>query len=332
MGQEGLKSYQFRKEREESWRALERIVEKVEERGIGVLSARDLARLPVLYRTAVSSLSVARSVSLDQNVLEYLESLAARAYLCVYRPKRSLSTALGMFFGHRFPALVWEVRYFVLFALGLIAAGVACGLLLTLDEPDRFYAFVSDEMAQGRCPTTPSDKLRAVLFQGGDTAGSSLASFAAFLFSHNARVGIASFALGFLGGIPSMMLLFYNGLVLGAVGAVYHRAGLTVEFWAWIAGHGVTELLAVALCGGAGFALARAIIFPGRCGRLHEIADTGRRMASVVLGAIAMFLCAAILEGFFRQIVAETTVRYAMGAATAVFWLGYFAGPWRRTQ
>ena len=63
-----LKSAQFRREREVAWRELEQLIELAESEGIEKLTQRDLHRLPTLYRGIVSSLSVARAISLDRNL------------------------------------------------------------------------------------------------------------------------------------------------------------------------------------------------------------------------------------------------------------------------
>jgi len=84
MSNDHLKSYAFRRERERTWRELEVLVAKTESGGVRSLTPNEVMRLPGLYRASLSSLSVARSISLDRNVLEYLEALAARAYFCVY--------------------------------------------------------------------------------------------------------------------------------------------------------------------------------------------------------------------------------------------------------
>ena len=82
-----LKSSEFRKGREEGWRELEDLVRRVERRGVRSLSLDELQQLPILYRAALSSLSVARTIALDRNLLLYLENLALRAYLVVYGPR-----------------------------------------------------------------------------------------------------------------------------------------------------------------------------------------------------------------------------------------------------
>ena len=89
-----LKSSQFRRDRRAGWQELETLVERAERDGIESLDAADLHRLPILYRNALSSLSVARAISLDRNLLEYLENLCARAYLSVYVLRRDLGHLL----------------------------------------------------------------------------------------------------------------------------------------------------------------------------------------------------------------------------------------------
>ena len=74
-----LKSVEFRRERQPAWRELEEILDLVDKKGLKALSEEQLYRLPTLYRGAVSSLSVARAISLDRALIGYLDNLAARA-------------------------------------------------------------------------------------------------------------------------------------------------------------------------------------------------------------------------------------------------------------
>jgi uncharacterized membrane protein SpoIIM required for sporulation len=318
-----LKSAAFRAEREATWRELEGLVSAVERRGVRGLSAPEMARLPILYRASLSSLSVARAISLDRNVLDYLESLCARAYLGVYGSRRHLREALSDFFGKRFPEAVRSHRWQVALAFGLMAIGAVTGFALTLQDPERFYAFVDPAMAQGRGPTSSTESLREVLYAKKGMA-EMLTTFAMFLFGHNARIGLFAFAVGFAGAVPAALLLFANGLVLGAFGALYHSHGLSVELWAWILPHGVTELTAVALCGAGGIALGQALVFPGRDERLAHLATRGRDAGVMVVGAVALFFVAGLVEGVFRQLVHAVPVRYSVAAAFAALWAAYF--------
>lgn len=320
-----LRSSDFRRERERQWLQLERLVGQVERKGLKSLTASEIHRLPGLYRAAVSSLSVARSISLDRNMLDYLESLVARAYFCVYGVKPRTASTVRRFFAERWPELVRRLCAGILLAVLLMGSGLLVGY--SLYDPESYHAIVPEAMSQGRTPTTSSEKLREVLYGGREQAGQELGVFATFLFTHNAKIGLLCFALGFALGLPTILLLFYNGLVLGAMAGLYASRGMGLEFWAWVLPHGVTELLAVCLCGGAGLAVALAVLRPGRYGRMHAVATTGRRAALVVLGAILMFLLAGLIEGVFRQLVHHVPSRLGLAGATSLLWMAYFMLP-----
>jgi uncharacterized membrane protein SpoIIM required for sporulation len=132
------------------------------------------------------------------------------------------------------------------------------------------------------------------------------------------------FALGFALGLPTVILLVQNGLMLGAFYALYVSRGLGLELGGWLFIHGVTELLAIVLCGAAGLALGGAVAFPGAHSRLANLAATGRLAARVVIGAVGLLLVAGLLEGLGRQLITDTSLRYAIAATTAVAWCLYF--------
>jgi uncharacterized membrane protein SpoIIM required for sporulation len=321
---------EFRREREAAWRELEALVVRVEKGGFTALGADELMRLPLLYRTALSSLSVARAISLDRNVVAYLESLCVRALPCVYGPKRSFREAVGGFVTSRFPQTVRAMRGPIAVAAICLVLGAVTGYVLTAAEPELFSAFVDPMYASGREPGASREVLRSALYGGGDEAASGLSAFSAFLFTHNAQIGILAFALGFLLGLPVFVLMFLNGGTMGAFAALYGSEGLGTELWAWLLPHGVTELTAVVLCGAAGLALARGVLFPGERTRLDALAAEGRQAGVLVVGAVAMFLIAGLIEGIFRQRVQDVGVRYGVAAVFAALWTLYFTRAGRR--
>jgi len=319
-----LKSYEFRREREASWQELEHLLSRADSGGIQSLSPAELFRLPNLYRATISSLSVARSITLDRNVLMYLESLAARAYFFVYGARGSFGVGVMRFFGRQFPQAVREAGYNIVAAGFVMGLGVAVGCLLTLANTDWFYTFVSEGMAGGRTPTATTEFLRDALYDDGGGAIESLYLFATYLFTHNAQIGMLAFALGFALGVPVILLMFYNGLMIGAFVALYATRGLAFDLGGWLTIHGTTELLAVILCGGAGLSLGSAFAFPGRYSRLDSLARRGRKAGMIAIGAVAMLLVAGLLEGFGRQLVQDPALRYLVGGAMLLLWLTYF--------
>jgi uncharacterized membrane protein SpoIIM required for sporulation len=319
-----LKSFHFRREREATWRALEEVVDRAEKRGVQALSSAELVRLPSLYAATLSSLSVARSISLDRNVVEYLESLAGRAYFLVYGARTNFWEAMAEFFAWRLPAAVRRLKLPFAIALTAFLAGVAAGYILTAANADWFYSFVDEDLAGGRTPTASTEFLRDGLFDEDTGDASALSFFATYLFTHNAKIGMLCFALGFAVGLPTVILLVQNGLMLGAFYALYVSRGLGLELGGWLFIHGVTELLAIVLCGAAGLALGGAVAFPGAHSRLANLAATGRLAARVVIGAVGLLLVAGLLEGLGRQLITDTSLRYAIAATTAVAWCLYF--------
>jgi len=317
-----LKSTQFREERQARWVELELLIDRAEVKGLHGLDDDDLRTLPALYRSLISSLSVARSISLDRGLLIYLEALSARAYVIVYAARRGLWAMAWDFIAREYPREVRRHWRELAVAVGLLALGVACGFAMTMDAPERYYTFVSDGMAGGRTPTSTCEELAAPLF---DTAPAvELAPFASYLFSHNAGIGIMAFGLGFAAGVPTALLIFTNGLTLGAFVAIYQACDLQVSLWLWLLPHGVTELLAVCLCGAAGLAVGKSLLLPGRYRRRDAVGLSGRRAAKVVLGTVGLFFIAGLIEGFFRQLVANELSRLLMVASTTLLWVVYF--------
>ena len=319
-----LRSARFRAEREAAWRKLEALVGRTERRGIRALGGAELAELSTLYRATVSSLSVARAISLDRNLLEYLEGLCQRAYFVVYGTRRHIREMLRTFLLYDFPQCVRSLRWHVLLAGLVMVAGVIVGWSLVAQDPDRYFAFVNADLAGERVPGADAETLRRGLYDDGSSSGESLSAFSAYLWQHNAQVGILSFAVGILAGLPVFLLMAFNGLMLGAISWLFHSQGLGWDWWGWVLPHGVTELLAIVLCGGAGFALAQGLLFPGARRRLDSLALRGRQAGTVVLGAILMLLVAGLIEGIFRQRVTDIAVRYAVIVATTLFWIAYF--------
>lgn len=325
-----LRSYEFRKEREASWRRLESLVAQVERRGLGSLTGEQLTELPQLYRSAVSALSVARSISLDRNLLDYLENLCARAYLCVYGSRRHARDVIVEFFVRKVPRTVRTFRWHLFTATLFLVVGVAAGYLVTRASPETFHAFVPAGLAGERGPEASREELVESLYGGDEFASGELGQFSGQLFSHNATIGILYFALGFAAGIPVFLYMVYNGMILGAFLAVYRVHGLEVDLLGWLLIHGVTELLAILICAAGGLALAHALVFPGRYTRLENLARTGRQAGTLVLMGVLMLLLAGFIEGIARQRVTDTGVRFTVAAVTAGVWFAYFVFGGRR--
>ena len=325
-----LKSTRFREEREAGWKRLEGLLAKVEKGSAAQLSDEDLLAIPVLYRAALSSLSVARTISLDRSLLDYLESLCARAYFVVYGVRGTIWSSLGRFFLDDWPAAARALWKETALAGLLMLLGTVVGYGLVATQPDWFDSFVAPGLAGGRDPSASAAALRATLYSH-QTQG--LSAFAAFLFTHNAGVCLVTFALGFAFGLPTAFMVLSNGCMMGAFLALFAAKGLGYQAGGWLAIHGVTEIGAVILASAAGFHIGWATAFPGEQSRLDAAAAAGRRAGALMGGVLVMLLCAGMLEGLGRQLIQDDVMRYAIAGATLILWPSYlylFRGP--RTQ
>ena len=321
-----LKSSQFRLAREASWRDLETLITKAEKRGPRSLGPDELERLPLLYRTLLSSLSVARSIALDRNLLNYLEALAVRSFLVVYGPRVRQLPGIIDFLTQGLPKAVRHVGWHILLASLATLGGVLAGFLLVHGDESWFAALVPGDLAGERGPDSTAAELRSEeLFAPYPGVIQAFALFANFLFDHNTLVGILIFSLGVAGGVPTILLLIYQGATLGAFIALHADRGLFWESMGWLSIHGVTEIGAIIVFGAGGLLIAEKMLFPGRKSRMENLATEGRFAAQIAIGGVLMLFVAAILEGGFRQLVQSTDWRLTIGAVSGLLWLSYFS-------
>ncbi|UAB78132.1 stage II sporulation protein M [Erythrobacter sp. SCSIO 43205] len=317
-----LRSDRFRLEREGDWQRLEDIVKRMEKGGLRRISDDELLALPTLYRTAASSLSVARETSLDAATLRYLEALVQRAWFQVYGPRKGFFAWFKEFILGGWSRAVREIWLDVCIALFVMVAGTLVGWLLVSQNSEWYYRLVPGGFADTRVPGASREVLMDTL--GTEDSADRLSIFAASLFSNNAGVAILAFALGFAFGIPSLLLLVHNMALLGAMMWLFVGADLGVEFTAWLSVHGTTELFAILLAGAAGLHIGRSMAFPGDKSVLEAASASGRRGAVVMAGVVFMMVIAGLLEAFPRQLVGSVEGRFTIGGAFLVFWLTYF--------
>lgn len=311
----------YRDARGLDWARLEGMLDQIERGKASSLSSEELFELPVLYRSTLSSLSVARETSLDADLVAYLESLSTRAYFILYGVHAPFLKRVARFFAHDWPAAVRALWRETIVAALMLAISAVAGYLLVRGDPSWFYAIVSDDYAAGRDPGASVQYLRGTLYGGADGP---LGIFATGIFTNNASVAIKCFAFGFAFGVPTILLLLDTGCMTGAFLAVFGSKGLGPQFASWLAIHGTTELFAIALAGAGGIRIGLAVAFPGRRSRFASAIAAGRTSAIAMLGVVIMLAIAGVLEGVGRQIIDSDTIRIAIGAGALLGWLVYF--------
>lgn len=325
MSSASLKSHKFRLDREDSWKQLEQLLGKLENRSIRALNDAEMIALPALYRATLSSLSVARATSLDQDVIAYLESLSTRAYFAVYGNQTRMSTRINHFFKVGWPQAVQKLSHETIASALIMFLGALLAYVMVRTNMDWYFSFIPETMMDTRTPASTVAELRDTLYHDGTTSG--LTEFASSLFSHNAGIAIFAFALGFAFAIPSVALILFNGCTLGAFVALFIDKGLGFEVGGWLIIHGATEIFAIILAGAAGMKIGWTVAFPGKQSRMEAVARAGSDAAAVLGGVVVMLFLAGLLEGFGRQLITNDFVRYGIGFSTLTLWLVYFYLP-----
>jgi uncharacterized membrane protein SpoIIM required for sporulation len=315
----------------QDWDELERLVGKAR-RWTRSLSAAERERLDELYRRTTIHLARATTRTDDEQLVNYLNSLTAAAHSIIYLPPReSVVHKAGMFVWEGFARTIarhWKEH---LTSAILVIGGAIIGYAAAASDPILAHALWPslDERQPGSTP----DQLLTHLRYGRDESGGQKFFFASFLLQHNLKVGILAMATGVLAAIPTVVLMIFNGMLLGVFAAIHHEAGIRAEMWAWILPHGVTELSAIILCGGVGLMLGKAVLQPGELSRNESLVRAGREAARVCVGVAGMLVLAALIESYVRQSHWSTAARLAFATATALFWAAYVAhGFYRERQ
>lgn len=303
------------------WDQLEALIQRYR-KARRSMSPEDLRQLDTLYRQTTIHLSQVSTRSSDRRLEDYLNGLVSAAHGLIYLPpRRSMWLGFVMFLREGFSRAIVRGWKFHAISFALVMFGSLLAYFASMQDPEAAYAL----LPQGdvRQPGTSKEQLLQVLRSGRDTSGGGKFFFASFLFSHNLKVGILALGLGILAAIPTVLLMVFNGMILGSFTAIHHQAGITTEFWAWILPHGVTEIGAIVLCGGCGLMLGKAVVSPGIVSRSESLRRAGIESGIICLGVALMLVAAAIIESYLRQSHLSSAARLSFAAATAAFWIVY---------
>lgn len=144
------------------------------------------------------------------------------------------------------------------------------------------------------------------------------AAFSAELITHNIEVSLLAAGLGVTFGIGTALLLFENGLLLGAVAVRYTQQGFGLFVTAWLLPHGAFEIPSILIAGQAGFYLARLLL---RRREDRNMRQSIREWLLLVAGLALMLVWAGLMEAFFSQHHAPVLpyrFKVAVGAAELV--------------
>ncbi|MBL7645187.1 MAG: stage II sporulation protein M [Candidatus Hydrogenedentes bacterium] len=281
------------------WDELDHQLTILEERSGNPLSLEQVKRFNYLYQRTASDLARISTFSAEPTTRRHLENLVARAYAEVHEVRRSSGRIqAGEWVMKTFPQTFRRhIRAFQL-TLFVTLLGAAFGaLVVATDSPAKRVILPFDHLMG-----SPSDRVAREEAVTEDRMAGSRSVFSAQLMQNNIRVSIMALALGMTFGLGTFLVLFYNGVILGAVVFDYMADGQTVFLLGWLLPHGSIELPAIFLAGQAGLVLAHALIGFGDHHVLSaRLRAVGPDLVTLITGVAIMLVWAGIVESFFSQ-------------------------------
>jgi uncharacterized membrane protein SpoIIM required for sporulation len=293
---------------QEYWQELENILRRLEIQKDWKMDLAELRRFHYLYERASSDLAKISTFAAEKEIRRYLETLVARAYGEIHeaRQRPHQFSPLRWFF-KSFPQTFRKYsRAFAFSCLLTFAGSVFGALAISFDSEAK-----SILMPFSHLQMNPSERVRLEEENKTDRMEGQKASFSTFLMTHNTKVSLLTLAMGMTYGIGVVVLLFYNGVILGSVCMDYILAGQTKFLVGWLLPHGAIEIPAILIAGQAGFLVAKTLIGSGTRStvraRFREISSD---LVTLAGGFASLLIWAGIVEAFLSQ-YHEPVIPYA---------------------
>lgn len=317
---------QFVKQHRDSWKQLEGYITTLH-KGKRHITGKDIDQFHQLYQKSAHHLSYCQTYFPDEDVTNYLNGLVGKSHNLLYKDQVSSMKQIRYFFSTKFIGLLLEQWKFILIAMLLFMFGGVASFISVLNDPLHLYGVLPADVAQSVNP----DQLGA----NHDSIDGALMSTE--IMTNNIQVAFLAFASGITFGILTVYLMVYNGIMIGALAALFWHYDKTYEFWAYIVPHGVIELTAIFIAGGAGLLMGYKLFVPGKYSRAYQLKQQAKRSVQLLLGTIPLFIIAGIIEGFITPSTLSLETKYIVAFLTVIglilyIWIGHMLLRKRKTK
>ena len=322
VGRTTLAAERFVTRKRDAWEAFRTLAARAERFGLKQLGAAEIPAFAARYREVAADLARARTYGVDPRVLEYLERVVSAGHNALYGRHTGHRVHVGRLLLRELPAAVVAARAYVVAALLAFAVPAMTGYLLIRERPAIAEQVLPDEMLE-RARAGAERRAQGIGY--AQAPSMYLPFIASRIITNNVQVAFLGFAFGITAGIGTLLLLVFNGLFFGAVLGLFANYGVAGWLLTFVAGHGVLELSAIFIAGGAGLLVARALVAPGDLTRRDALVLAGRQAAHLVGAAVLLLALAGTIEGLLSASDAPAPFKLATGAATAVLLILYLA-------
>ncbi|MEO0472356.1 MAG: stage II sporulation protein M [Bacteroidota bacterium] len=256
----------------------------------------DPDRLAELYVQLTDDLAYARTFYPKSQTAKYLNGLAARTHLAIYRNKKERRNRILTFWTEELPLIYRDTHKYMLYSFLIFTVAFVIGVVSTLHD-DGFSRLILGESYIKMTIENIEDGNPTGVYQGDGRMRMFL-----FIAANNIKVSFMAFAAGILFSLGTVYLIFYNGVMVGTFLTLFHNNNVLWEALPIIYIHGTLELSAIVIAGGAGFALGNSILFPKTFTRAQSIQAGAKKGVKIMVGLVPVFIMAAFLEGFVTRL------------------------------
>ena len=304
------------------WSKLESLLQQSDRDGLKSLSRSDLQELSLLYRQTAADLAAIREDRGSVHFARYVNQLLVRAHNTIYSGRKARVGAVFSFFLEAYPAAFRRHLPHCLLAAAIFAVTGIVGAILTYQNPDFKVKLLGPQMVE----TIDRHEMWTHSIVGIKPLASSA------IMTNNMSVGFTTFAFGITSGLGTIYMMAFNGLLIGVIGMACHLAGMSVQLWSFVAPHGVLELPAIFIAGGAGFRIAQGLLFPGILPRRDSLARAGVEAVQLLLGTIPILIIAGLIEAFVSPTGLAVSLKFSLAAALFVLLGSYLFGMARNSK
>jgi uncharacterized membrane protein SpoIIM required for sporulation len=281
------------------WNELDEMLTRIENAPRLRLTLEEAQRLYYLYQRTGAGLAKISTFAAEPALVQSLESLVARAYANLREGRSRLQTfSIRLWLMRTFPQTFRNHIQFFFAAVALTALGATLGGAAVKFDSDAKSAIVPFP----KLLEDPAVRVREEESGPNPALANAKSRFSAALITNNTRVSILALTLGATWGIGTVILLVYNGMILGAIIFDYVRAGQSIFLIGWLLPHGAIEIPAILIAGQAGLLLGQALIGwnskESVSKRLRSISGT---IVTLILGTALLLIWAGLIEAFFSQ-------------------------------
>lgn len=305
-----MRETSFIEQNTDKWREFEKILRD----GHG-----DPDRIGELFVQINDDLSHARTFYPNRSIRVYLNGLAQRVFLLVYRGQKSGISRVPLFWKEELPTLLYAARRDMWIAFLAFVGAFLIGILSCAMDPSFAEQILGQDYITMTQQFIESGDPMAVYKQSGPWGMSLGIAF------NNLYVACLTFVLGVFYAIGSLFVLISNGIMVGVFQYFFIQQGLFLESFLTIWIHGTLEISAIVLAAGAGITMGRGLAFPGTFSRRQAFQQSARRGFKIWLGIAPLIVLAAVFEGFLtRHTDTNSLIRTLFILVCLAFVLIYF--------